>query len=58
MVDWQPIETAPKDGTWFLIWRTDEGAESCEVGCYDPTYYYDYVEVDVGLFRRYKVRVL
>jgi hypothetical protein len=48
---WQPIESAPKDGTWFMICRDDEGPESCEIGKYDPFYMWSYVEVEGGLFR-------
>lgn len=48
---WRSIETAPRDGTWFLAGRAGEGLDACEVGCYDPTYMKEYVEVGAGLFK-------
>jgi hypothetical protein len=47
---WQPIETAPRDGTWFVIFVDDE----YEVGRYNPNLYDRYVEVSDGLYRREK----
>ena len=47
---WQPISTAPRDGTWFVIWT--HGAP--EVGKYNPSYWPDYVPepgMD-GLYRK------
>ncbi len=51
MSDWQPIETAPRDGTYFVACRAGE-PDSLEVGCYDQLFWPEYVEVDGGLFRR------
>lgn len=52
---WKPIDTAPRDGTWFLICKADDGAESVEVGRYDPLIRYEYEPIDGGLFKRREV---
>ena len=35
VMDWQPIETAPRDKTWFVIINADD-PDSVEVGRYNP----------------------
>jgi len=44
---WQPIETAPKDGSWFLIWAHGQP----EVGRYSPMMWTTYEPVENGLYR-------
>ena len=50
MSNWQPIETAPRDGTWFVICRA--GTPGYEVGCFDPLMFPQYVEAENGLYRK------
>lgn len=50
-MDWQPIDTAPRDGTWFLICRKGDGEESYEIGRYRPLMHDKFVPVDGGLYR-------
>lgn len=60
MTQWQPIDTAPRDGTWFLICCAGagrfEGYESYEIGRYDPLFMARYTEVEDGLFKKEMAR--
>lgn len=37
-MEWQPIDTAPKDGTWILTWARDDSA--CEFARWEQSYHY------------------
>lgn len=39
MSEWRPIETAPKDGEWILVWCV-----SVATGEYAAVVYWDYVD--------------
>lgn len=51
MSDWQPIETAPRDGRWFVIARAGED-DFMEVGRYSPMKHYRLEEAGGGLYRK------
>jgi hypothetical protein len=56
MSDWQPIATAPRDGTWFVICVAGEPG-SYEAGCFDPLTWTQYVEAENGLYRRVEEQI-
>jgi hypothetical protein len=58
-VDWQPIETAPHDGTWILLCGgkcTGEGPDpwqaACVTACWDAENYYARREMRAGSWVR------
>lgn len=48
---WRTIETAPRDGSWFVICRLGED-DFYEVGRYEPLIHDIFEEVGDNLFRR------
>lgn len=54
MSEWQTIDSAPRDGSWYLTCRQSEGVESYEIGCFHPSFDEMFVAVGGGLYRKEK----
>lgn len=48
---WQPIETAPRDGSTFVTMNSKASQPEFEVGRYDPLPWDTFVPVGDGLYR-------
>ena len=55
-MDWQPIETAPKDGSWIAVCKAGEH-DSIECGYYKPFEIDAYEPAGDGLFRKVRQSV-
>jgi hypothetical protein len=53
-MEWQPIETAPRDGSWFMICNAADGFDSYEVGKFDPMPWPEYIRADTEAELYYK----
>ena len=51
MTEWKPIETAPRDRTWFIIIDAAD-PDHPELGRYNPLKLFKYEESENGLFRK------
>lgn len=51
-VGWKPIETAPRDGRWFIIGCFGYSDPGYEIGRFDPLMHDKFVEVENGLYRK------
>lgn len=57
--EWRDIESAPRDGTWFLICNAQDGFDSYEVGRFEPLTSPRFEEAGTGdgLYRRVDVQI-
>lgn len=58
MSEWQPIETAPRDGSWFVTVNAREKDGEYEVARFNPFMQDKYVQEEDGRFRRECVSVI
>jgi hypothetical protein len=56
--EWQPIETAPRDGSWFVTANAREPDGEYEVSRFNPWMQDQYVQEVDGRFRRERVPVM
>jgi hypothetical protein len=55
---WQPIDSAPRDGSSFVTANFDTETPEYEIASFDPVYWTNYVEAGEGLYRREQFPVM